>query len=127
MSSNTETEKVEKGNAQCDDDARPQHGRIVDHLVPTTGEVEEGRTGSPCGHDGHKDDNGTCPEKAFKTYSIEGSDRVFCHDLFFNDELGCGANDGGIRGDIGSNEGGLLTRAERTRRKKCLLYFRRVG
>jgi hypothetical protein len=95
---NAETEEVEKGDAQCDDDARPQHGGIVNHLMPTAGEVEEGRTRSPCDQDGYKDDNGSCSKKAFETDSIEGSNRVLCHDLFFDDELGCGANCEGDEG-----------------------------
>jgi len=95
---NAEAEEVEKGNTQCDDDARPQHGGIVNHLVPTTGEVKEGRARSPRGQDGHEDDNGGCSEKAFETDGIEGGDRVLFHDLFFDDELGCGANYEGNEG-----------------------------
>lgn len=90
---NAETEEVEKGNAQRDDDARPKYGGIVNHLVPTTGEIKEGRTGSPCGQDGHANNNGGCPKEAFETDSVEGGDRVLFHDLFFDDELCCGAND----------------------------------
>jgi len=82
--------KLKKGNTQCDDDARPQHGGVVNHLVPTTGEVEEGRTRSPGGQDGHEDDNSGCPKKALETDGVEGGDRVLCHDLFFDDKLGCG-------------------------------------
>ena len=67
--------------------------------MPATGEVEESRTGSPCGHDGHKHNNRGRPEEAFETDSIEGGDGVLCHDLFFDDKLGCSANDGGIRGE----------------------------
>ena len=87
-----ETKEVEKGNAQCNDNARPQHGGIVNHLVPTTGEVEEGRTRSPRGQDGHEDNNGGRPKKAFETDSIEGGDRILRHNFFFDDELGSGAN-----------------------------------
>ena len=99
MPGNAETEEVEKGDAQCNDDTRPQNSRSANHLVPATGEVEEGRAGSPCGHDGHKDNDGGRPEEAFETDSIEGSDRVLCHDLFFDNELGCSASDGGTGGE----------------------------
>lgn len=92
MPGNAKTEEVEKGNAQCNDYARPQYGGIVDHLVPTTREVEEGGTGSPCGHDGHEENNGRCPEKALKADSVERGDGILFHDLFFNDELRCSAN-----------------------------------
>jgi len=65
--------------------------------MPATGEVEEGRTGSPCGHEGHEDNDGGCPEETFETDGVKGGDRVLCHDLFFDDELGCSANVGGMR------------------------------
>ena len=97
MPGNTKTEEVEKGDAQRDDDARPQYGRIVNHLVPTTGKVEEGRTGSPCGQDGHEGNDGGCPKEALETDSIEGGDGVLFHDLFFDDELGRSANNGGYK------------------------------
>ena len=93
MPGNTETEEVEKGDAECDGDTRPQHGRIVNHLMPTTGEVEKGRTGSPCSQDRHEDNDGGCPKEALKPDSIEGGDRVLFHDLFFDDELGRSADD----------------------------------
>ena len=95
MPGNTETKEVEKGDAQRDDDARPQHSRVINHLVPTTGEVEEGRAGSPGGHDGHKDNDGGCPKETFETDSIERGDRVLFHDLFFDDELGGSAKQWG--------------------------------
>jgi len=124
-----ETEEVEKGNTQCDDDARPQHGGIVNHLVPTTGKIEEGRTGSPGGQDRHEDDDCSCTKEAFETDSIERSDRILFHDLFLNDELGSGANDEGYkrREKTLTVTRELLTRAERTRRRRYLLQFRRVS
>ena len=125
MPGNTETEEVEKGNTQGDDNARPQHSRVVDHLVPTTGEVKEGRTGSPCGYDGHEDNNGGCPKETLETDSIKRGDGILCHDLFFDNELGCSADDGGENRCRETR--GLLTRAERTGRRRCLHYFRRVG
>jgi hypothetical protein len=94
MSSDTETKEVEKRNAQGDDDARPQNGRIVNHLVPATGEVKEGRTRSPCCQKGHEENNGGPPKETFEAYSIEGGDGVLFHDLFFDDELGSSTNDG---------------------------------
>ena len=104
MSCDTETEEVEKGDAQRDDDTRPQHSRIVNHLMPTTGEVEEGRAGSPRGQDGHEDNDSGRPKEAFETDSIEGGDGVLFHDLLFDDELGCSANDG-VRISASSDEG----------------------
>lgn len=65
--------------------------------MPTTGKIEEGRTGGPCGQYGHEDDDGSCAKEAFETDSIEGSDGIFFHDLFFNDELGGGASDKGYK------------------------------
>ena len=70
VSSNTETKEVEKRNAQGDDDARPQNWRIVNHLVPTTGEVKEGGARSPCGQEWHEENNGGCPKETFEANSI---------------------------------------------------------
>ena len=98
MSSNAETEKVEKSNAQGDDDTRPQDRGILNHLVPTTGKVKESRTGGPCSDDGHEDDNGSCPKEPFETDSVERSDGVLFHYLFFDDELGRSADRKGENG-----------------------------
>ena len=84
-------------------------------------EVKEGRAGSPRCHDGHKDNDGDCPEETLETDSVEGGDRIVCHDLFFDDKLGCSAIKGGmrVRASI-ERRRGLLTRAERTGQKRYL-------
>jgi len=58
--------------------------------VPTTGEVEEGRTGCPCGKDWHEDNDCGCSKEPFETNSVEGGNGIPFHDLFLDDELGCG-------------------------------------
>lgn len=92
VSSDTKTEEVEECNTQGDDDARPQNSRIINHLVPTTGKVKEGRTRSPCDQEGHQDNNGGCAKETFETDSIKRGDGILFHDLFFDDELGSSAN-----------------------------------
>lgn len=74
--------------------------------MPTAGNVEKGGTGSPCGKDGHEEDYGECSKEAFQTNSIQGSDGILFHDLFLDDELSCGTNNQGHKGENESERSG---------------------
>ena len=45
MSGHAQPEIVEEGDADSDDDACPQDWRVINHLMPSPGKVEEGRAG----------------------------------------------------------------------------------
>lgn len=106
MSGDTEAKEVEKCDAQGDNDTRPQNGWIINHLVPTAGEVKEGRTGSPCGDEGHEGNDCCRPKETFETDSIEGGDGVLFHNCFFDDELGGSADNGSSKVRIGDDGDG---------------------
>ena len=62
----TQAEKVEQRYGDRDDYSGPEDRRIIHHLVPPTRKVKEHWFVGELRKNGHKDQDGKCPEKAFK-------------------------------------------------------------
>jgi len=86
-SRHTQPKEIEKAYTERDNDARGPDGAVVDHLMPSSREVEPNRPPTHGVKDGHGDDDREETEGSFEADGDEGADGVFGHDFLLDDEL----------------------------------------
>ena len=91
MACDAQSKEVEKRDTKRNSHTGPQHGRVIDHLVPPTGQIEERGLVGELPQEGHKDQNRQETEETLEADGNERRNRIAAHDLLFDYELRCSA------------------------------------